>query len=279
MLINNKNEEQMKSIALFGGMDYDKTPDNVSDYYNETKEFPLQDYNKLLRGMIFKDLPGTLEEVNQIDSIFQSYKFSSTKYTGTKASEKMFKLLPSNCPSIIHIATHGIYWDEEDVEDNNKWLSTFKTNMPFNEKNEENHTLSRSVLLFTGAQKSLMGQVGNDNDDDGILTAFELSKIDFKKVDLVVLSACQTGLGDIKGDGVFGLQRGFKKAGVNSLLMSLWEVDDRATQILMVAFYKNLLSGRSKKESLYLAQKTLRQSEYFNDPYYWAGFVLLDGLN
>ena len=96
---------------------------------------------------------------------------------------------------------------------------------------------------------------------------------------MVVLSACQTGLGDIKGDGVFGLQRGFKKAGVNSLLMSLWEVDDRATQILMVAFYHNLLSGKTKKDSLYLAQKTLRQSENYDAPYYWAGFVLLDGLN
>ena len=124
-----------------------------------------------------------------------------------------------------------------------------------------------------------MGQVGKGNDEDGILTAFELSKIDLKKVDLVVLSACQTGLGDIKGDGVFGLQRGFKKAGVNSLLMSLWEVDDRATQILMVAFYHNLLSGKTKKDSLYLAQKTLRQSENYDAPYYWAGFVLLDGLN
>ena len=279
MLVNNEYEEHMKSIALFGGMDYDKTPDNASDYHNETKAFPQNDYNKLLRGMIFKNLPGTLEEVNQIDSIFQSNKFLSTKYTGTKASERTFKLLPCSCPSIIHIATHGVYWNEEDVKDNNKWLSIIDTNMSINEKNEENHTLLRSVLLFSGAQKSLMGQVGKGNDEDGILTAFELSKIDLKKVDLVVLSACQTGLGDIKGDGVFGLQRGFKKAGVNSLLMSLWEVDDRATQILMVAFYHNLLSGKTKKDSLYLAQKTLRQSENYDAPYYWAGFVLLDGLN
>jgi CHAT domain-containing protein len=99
---------------------------------------------------------------------------------------------------------------------------------------------------------------------------------------LVVLSACQTGLGDIsQGEGVFGLQRGFKKAGANSILMSLWEVDDKATQILMTQFYKNWLSGQSKHQSLLSAQKFLRETEggKYNEPKYWAAFILLDGLN
>ena len=111
---------------------------------------------------------------------------------------------------------------------------------------------------------------------DGIV-----SGIDFSGLDLVVLSACQTGLGEVTGEGVFGLQRGFKKAGANSILMSLWEVNDEATQILMTQFYKNLVSGQSKRQSLQSAQKYLREynNGYFNEPKYWAAFILLDGLD
>lgn len=90
--------------------------------------------------------------------------------------------------------------------------------------------------------------------DDGILTAKEISELDLRGLDLVVLSACQTGLGEITGDGVFGLQRGFKKAGAKTLMMSLWKVDDKATQLLMSRFYSNLITGKSKIESLRDAQ-------------------------
>ena len=106
--------------------------------------------------------------------------------------------------------------------------------------------------------------------------------MDLRGLDLVVLSACQTGLGDIsQGEGVFGLQRGFKKAGANSILMSLWEVNDEATQILMTQFYKNFVSGQSKRQSLQSAQRYLREysAGKYNKPKYWAAFILLDGIN
>ena len=96
-------------------------------------------------------------------------------------------------------------------------------------------------------------------------------------VDMVVMSACQSGLGETFGEGVFGLQRGFKLAGANTLLMSLWKVDDEATRILMTEFYHYFLSGKSKCESLYLAQQHLRSTH--PEPEYWAAFILLDGLN
>ena len=96
---------------------------------------------------------------------------------------------------------------------------------------------------------------------------------------MVVLSACDTGLGNVTGEGVFGLQRGFKKAGVESLLMSLWPVDDQATQMLMVEFYKQLLSGKPKNQALINAQKLVRDTKGFESPEYWAGFILLDGIN
>ena len=105
--------------------------------------------------------------------------------------------------------------------------------------------------------------------------------MDFRGLDLVVLSACQTAMGDIDNEGVYGLQRGFKKAGANTILMSLDKVDDEATKILMVEFYKNLMSGKSKHQSLKDAQKYLRQVDNgkYDKPEYWASFIMLDGLN
>ena len=90
------------------------------------------------------------------------------------------------------------------------------------------------------------------------------------------MSACQSGLGETSDEGVFGLQRGFKLAGANTLLMSLWKVYDDATQILMTEFYENYLSGKSKRESLLNAQKVVRETPGFEDPECWAGFILLD---
>ena len=120
-----------------------------------------------------------------------------------------------------------------------------------------------------------------DGVEDGILTAQEIANLDFIGLDLVVLSACQTALGDITSEGVYGLQRGFKKAGANTILMSLDKVDDEATKILMVDFYKNLMSGKSKHQSLKDAQKHLRQIDNgkYNKPEYWASFIMLDGIN
>lgn len=94
-----------------------------------------------------------------------------------------------------------------------------------------------------------------------------------------VHSTCESGLGETSGEGVFGLQRGFKLAGANSLLMSLWKVDDTATRLLMTDFYRNYLSGKSKQKSLKLAQHSLRHNSEYSDPEYWAAFILLDGLN
>ena len=138
--------------------------------------------------------------------------------------------------------------------------------------------MARSGLLLAGANTSIRGAQLPKNTEDGILTAEEISQLDFRGMDLVVMSACQTGLGDITGDGVFGLQRGFKKAGANTLLMSLWKVDDTATHILMDNFYKNLTAGKSKHDAFIAAQQHLRTTEEgkFNNPRFWAAFILLD---
>ena len=115
--------------------------------------------------------------------------------------------------------------------------------------------------------------------DDGILYADEVSNLNFSNINLVVLSACQSGLGNIaSSEGVFGLQRGFKLAGAHSIIMSLWKVDDTATQILMTEFYKNVVMGRNYREALAEAQNVLRLDENgkYDSPHFWAAFILLD---
>ena len=157
--------------------------------------------------------------------------------------------------------------------------------------------------MFSGANQALTGHKMSYRNDDGVLTAKEISLLDLRGLDLLVLSACQTGLGKVTGDGVFGLQRGFKKAGATTMLMSLWKVDDKATRLLMTYFYSNLMSGMSKHASLIKAQEQLRKTEMesvsrnrrgvgarakrakknqqkktYSDPYYWAAFILLDSM-
>ena len=124
-------------------------------------------------------------------------------------------------------------------------------------------------IAFTGHRDQLPEGV-----QDGILTAKEISQLDLRDTDLVVLSACETGRGEITSEGVFGLQRAFKMAGVQTLVMSLWKVDDNATSLMMQTFYEHLLSGMSKREAFNLAQAAVRAK--YSEPYYWAGFVMLD---
>ena len=142
-------------------------------------------------------------------------------------------------------------------------------------------SLTRSALVMSGGNKLLKRDSINLGEEDEILTALEISNLEFNKLDLVVLSACQTALGDVDSEGVYGLQRGFKKAGANTILMSLDKVDDEATRILMVEFYRNLMNGKTKYQSLKDAQEYLRQVENgkYGKPEYWASFIMLDGLN
>ena len=130
-------------------------------------------------------------------------------------------------------------------------------------------------LLFSGANNAWVGGNVIEGAEDGILTADEISRLDMSNTKLLVLSACETGRGIIDMvDGVFGLQRGFKKAGVGTIVMSLWKVPDRATQILMTTFYKSLLAGIAPRHALKAAKDKVK--EFYQEPYYWASFVVLD---
>ena len=225
-------------------------------------------------------LEGSLREVQNIDSLMHQKQIKVTTAIGTDGTEESFKALSGQHKSILHISTHGFYQPEEQTEEEDNDLGISLGNNK-QAQTQEDRSLSRSGLLMTGAADYLFGRIADIGADDGILTAREISRLDLSGLDLVVLSACETGLGDISGEGVFGLQRGFKKAGAQTLLVSLWKVDDDATQLLMTEFYRNLLSGKTKRQAFLDAQRTLRQAESgrFNRYECWASFVMIDGIN
>lgn len=269
----------LRNTVLYGGLLYDLDSEQLiaesrnGEFHTENAHRAV-DLSNLRYGV--KYLPGTKKEV---EDIYRQFKVSTNvtcdTIIGIGGTEESFKALANKNVGIIHLATHGFYWSEDDAEERS--YVSFLANMNNNMQNFEDKALLRSGLFFSGANIGLAGEELPNDVEDGVLTAKELSAINLGSVDMVVMSACQSGLGETSGEGVFGLQRGFKLAGANTLLMSLWKVDDEATKILMTEFYKNYLSGKTKRESLQLAQQTLRQTH--PEPEYWAGFILLDGLN
>lgn len=277
VLAENKNKSKKESAVLYGGLKYDLDKNELiaesrSGDYHPTSTSRAFDAENSRYGV--KYLPGTLKEVEEISQNFSSSPRLITDISGT---EESFKSLAGSSTDIIHLATHGFFWNEDDAQKRD--YVTFLNPSNRSSQSNEDKALMRSGLFFSGANIGLKGDTLPDDVEDGVLTALELSNMNLGNVDMVVMSACESGLGETSGEGVFGLQRGFKLAGANTLLMSLWKVDDAATQKLMTEFYCNYLSGKSKHESLRLAQKSLRDNPEYSDPEYWAAFVLLDALN
>ncbi len=276
VLAENHTERKADNAVLYGGLRYDIEKDDLiaesrSGDYHPTSTSRAFTAENSRYGV--KYLPGTLKEVEDISQNFNNKPRLITDINGT---EESFKSLAGSPIDIIHLATHGFFWSEDDAK-KRKYV-TFLNPQNTPKQTEEDKALMRSGLFFSGANIGLKGEMLPDDVEDGVLTAQELSNMNLGHVDMVVLSACESGLGITSGEGVFGLQRGFKLAGANTLLMSLWKVDDVATQLLMTDFYRNYLSEKSKQESLKLAQKSLRDNPEYSAPKYWAAFILLDGL-
>ena len=280
-----KNE----SMVAYGGLDY--YIDGAS-HYSQTQEnveekTELSFLNTYKLREVINDIPyleGTKMEINNITHIVNQLFNDSSKivcYIGEKGTEDTFKSLDGKNISMIHIATHGFYYNEN----NRKTLNTIEM---YDSKaikkylDWESQNLMRSGLLLAGAGNTLNGEIIGNEYDDGILTAQEISTLNLRNLNMVVLSACQTAQGNITSEGVFGLQRGFKKAGAQSLLLSLWKVDDEATCLLMTEFYKNWIGeGKTKHDALEQAKQAVRshKEKGWDDPKYWAAFILLDALD
>lgn len=280
-LAQTKKLKATNSAVLFGGLSYNLNRDQLiaesraGDYHpeNASRAVAMENFR-----YGFEDLPYTREEVDLIAEDFKSAKNKKCQIiSGAAGTEESFRALAEKHVDIIHLATHGFFWSEEDAEKRN--YVSFLAGVNFNHLNMEDESLLRSGLIFSGANVGLAGEQLPADVDDGVLTAKELSSMNLGDIDMVVMSACQSGLGETTGEGVFGLQRGFKLAGANTLLMSLWKVNDKATCLLMTKFYKYYLSGKTKREALRLAQLELRSDKIYSSPEYWAAFILLDGLN
>lgn len=287
--VASKKERKVSNKAiLFGGLEYDAdfTDNNPASFDSAKIRLSDVSHDRTMgdslscRGGV-QYLDGTEIEVENIANAMSKNKIPHQLFTNIAGTEEAFKQLSGGENNILHIATHGFYWNQQEVNLRQQKLSFLNYGNSENEGYAEERTLTRSGLLFSGANHILRNEYIPSNREDGVLTALELSQLDFRNLDLVVLSACQTGLGEIKGDGVFGLQRGFKKAGAQTLLMSLWKVNDEATQILMTEFYQYLSQGSKKYDAFIKAQQYLRiyQNGKYDKPEYWAAFIMLDGIN
>ena len=282
-IVKRKDTNEYKTATIYGGIQYDVDTNALADesrYYNhEGLSVSRGIENDTLNRGTVSYLPGTLVEANYINTLLQENNISAHMYSTSKANEESFKSLGGKDNSILHIATHGFTWTDSIA----KKQDYFTQRSVMFALNDDKHRapiidpLNRCGLLFAGANTALQGNSKElpDGVQDGILTAKEISLLDLSETNLVVLSACETAKGDISSEGVFGLQRAFKMAGVQTIIMSLWKVNDKATQMLMTEFYNNWIGkGKSKREAFRDAQNSVKKE--YEEPECWAGFIMLD---
>jgi CHAT domain-containing protein len=285
-------------VRLYGGLKYDLNTNEWStiaqaathrtavddgltlsaDLRGTTLADSLDARGSARRGLRF--LPGSLVEVEQISQICHHSGIGSDLLTQGQGTEESFKQITDSI-TILHISTHGYYENGRDKHTN---LSQI-VGADNHSLQEEDRSLLRSGLFMAGANETLLGRTGvrPSGTDDGILTAAEIARQDLSNIRLTVLSACQTGLGDVSAEGVFGLQRGLKKAGVGCIIMSLWSVADEATQVWMTEFYRQLTAhpDLGLRNAFIKAQTHLRTTANgrYANPAFWAAFVMLDGMS
>ncbi|MDX2188303.1 MAG: CHAT domain-containing tetratricopeptide repeat protein [Bacteroidota bacterium] len=258
LVIQKPAQNAVKSIILCGNPNFmfrEKSKRSEAGYDDQSMEYK----------QTLPPLPGTEAEVKQIDQIASQNAWQSRVYTGSQVTEERVKKFES--AKVIHIATHGFF--ENDVQGGKTGKAAAISENP----------LLRSGLMLAGSditmQNKKNGYIHSDTkSEDGILTAYEAMNLSLDHTDLVVLSACETGLGEVKnGEGVYGLQRSFQVAGARSIVNSLWTVNDQTTMLLMTSFYKEWMRTGDRKQAFRTAQSTVRKQ--FSHPYYWGAFVMI----
>ncbi|MEN8248025.1 MAG: CHAT domain-containing tetratricopeptide repeat protein [Bacteroidota bacterium] len=253
-LINHKEKgvAESPSILCLGNPNYDLNgPVNVPATLNEIQRSQLN-MNRI------SPLPGTKKEISFIDSLLTVNSWQVHSYLEGEATEKKVKM--EEASNVIHLATHGFFMADLGI-------SEIEERTGHNEF--EKNPLFRSGLLFAGASNLI-----KDTDNDGILTAYEAMNLYLDNTELVVLSACETALGDVKnGEGVYGLQRALQVAGAQKLVMSLWKVNDEATMQLMRYFYTNWIGGEDIYNAMQKAQIAMLHEH--EEPYYWGAFIMI----
>lgn len=290
-------------LLLFGGMVYDADPERMFQncwwIYRENffggADGNDQNYNSMgpermwltsdeLRTYVY-DAPGwdmntvslgTAEDGTragydqlqysrgEIKFIYSLKGFNIQRFTGDTALEEMFKLRTRwGTPCVAHLSTHSFTLDA--------------TSSPFSKYFSAKELAYKTTgLMFTGASHTLQGYEMPYEMNDGLLYAEEIALYDFSYIDLLVLSACGTALGTVTNDGVYGIQSAFKEAGAKTIVSTLWSINDRAAAEFMKIFYTHMIDGDTKYDAFEKARRAMIESEDYNDPLYWAPFIMLD---
>ena len=279
-LVKKKKEMKYTKAALYGGLNYDMTDsellaENQTYSKNDSEEYFVSRglLEDSIRGYKWDNLSNTLQEVDYISDLMKKNQITTQTYKENKGNEESFKALSGHEYNIIHLATHGFFYPDEEAKEKD-YFKPMLLNDHYRMYNEVDMSMWRSGLVMSGGNRAWKGDTIPDTVEDGILKAQEIGDLDLRGADLVVLSACNTGQGEVTGEGVFGLQRAFKMAGAQTIVMSLTPVDDQTTMAMMNKFYTNLFSGQSKHDAFYNAQRYIRSIK--PDPKYWMGWIMLD---
>lgn len=269
------------NVLLFGGMDF------YADIDEHKNKNDVEGYMMLHQSTSYiNDLPGTDKEIRAIHNIRNDGNSNDSIMSGKLATDDNLIEMANDGYSIVHLATHGYF--------------AGSTNGTQIKPAITDRALSESGIIMAGAGKNLITDDFNPELSDGILTAKEISEQDFSNVKLMVLSACQTGLGYITSDGVYGMQRALKQAGVSSMMLSLWSVDDMGTRYFMENFYtelkkdssptpdvyrafmnarRKMIDGKDKKEHFSTSTLSRKKTETcYDKPRYTNAFILIDIL-
>ena len=235
----------------------------------EAKKYDLTDLlvmrGDMVRGdSIFCELPGSMQEIMQIETLLKANKWHVTPRMGMKGTEESFLSMHGKAPQLLQIATHGFYYTPERAA-NVDYLKGYSDAMML------------SGIVLSGGNAAWRGKELPDGVLGGILTANNIARLDLSGTEMVVLSACQSGQGKATSEGLYGLQRAFKKAGVGTMVMALWSVSDKVTTEFMTTFYEQLASKQCKwnKRQAFENAKSIIRKKY-PDPFHWAAFVMLD---
>ncbi len=226
-----------------------------------------------LRGLQFSPLPGAYKEGEIIQEQVIEKKAPNIFFFGADAQERVLTDL-ENPPEILHMATHGFFLKPD--EKLRKRLLKMQRGAEINFPPPGDNPLLRSGMAFAGINTNAQFLGDIDTVNDGVLTALEVLDLNLSGTKLVVLSACETGLGEIhEGEGVYGLRRSFQEAGVAEVISSLWEVSDAGTQALMTSFYDRVLTGTPARIALRETQLEMMDSPEWGYPYIWSAFMIV----
>lgn len=259
---------EYESIALFGGIEYGSNKKSSTNSHGSLLSFNSTQ-KKLLRSFQrsdFSPLPFSKVEIDDISKYANENGVAVQYFSADNGTEDAFKRLSGQSISILHIATHGFYYSEGQSKGID-YISFI---------NNKDNPLDRCGLLFAGSLNTWRNPQLTLDEEDGILLGEEIAKLDFTHVDLVVLSACKSALGDINSEGVTGLRQAFKRSGVKSILITLSNIDDKATSFFMSAFYEKLFESGNRYLAYDYAVEKMKSTKEYDDPLYWASFVLID---